>query len=145
MSVPTLTSKLKLVQPYPTQRNWDVLLNDLIAVLDGLGALGPLAVTAHDVDLSTLLPTTTKIDVAAGVYVNSSGVFTTYAGTGGSPVTLATSSTKYVWLTDGGTLTNGSAWPSSGTYHVKLAVVTTDSSKITSIVDARVAFVSAKS
>lgn len=137
MSVPTLTTNLKLVQPYATQRNWDLLLNALIAALDGLGALGPLAVTAHDVDLTTFAATTLKIDVAAGTYIDNNGQYQSYAGTGGSPVTLASSSTKYVWLTAGGTLTNGSAWPSAGTRHVRLAVVVTGSSAITSITDAR--------
>jgi len=137
------TANLKLLKLATGTTGWGALLNAILASLDGLAPLGMCAVSPHDVSTSTGLATTLLIDVAPGTFVNSSGALVSYAGTGGSPLTLSASATTYVWLTDSGVLTTGGAFPSPGTKCVRLAVVVTGGSAITGITDARVALNSA--
>lgn len=139
----TLTQNLALLKLDTGTAGWGPTWNAILTALDGLAALGPLAVRAYDVSTTTGLSTSLRIGVAAGVFVDSTGAYVSYAGTGGSPTTLTASVTTYVWLTDTGTLTTGSAFPGGGTKIVRLAVVVTGGTTITSITDARVPYVSA--
>lgn len=100
-------------------------------------ALGQLAVSPADPGATAPLPSTSlKVDVAAGSFRSSGGILVDYAGSTGN--LLTSSSTIYLWLDDTGALTTGSAFPSSGTNFVRLAIVTTDASTVTAIEDARV-------
>ena len=71
------------------------------------------------------------------MFINQAGIATSYAGAASQAVTA--SSTNYVYLTNGGTLTvNTTGFPSTPTLYVPLAVVVAGSSTITSIADSRV-------
>ena len=124
--------------------NWGSLHNAVtFPMLDGMAALAALAAVPADIDTTSGLSTSLRIQVNAGTYVNAAGALVAYSGTGGSPLTLAASSTKYVWLTDAGVLTTGAAFPSAGTKCVRLAVVVTGATTITSVTDARAFLTSA--
>jgi hypothetical protein len=134
----TYSAKLKLEKPATGDRNWDTPLR---ADLDALDAtpLGMVAVATHEKPTSTSL----TVDVGAGTFLNSSVVYATFAGTTG--YTLPASTTSHVWLTDAGALANGTSWPTAGTFHVRLATVTTSGSVVTAIVDERTFLRSASS
>lgn len=130
------TSNTKLGKPTLNDTGWDVPIN---ANADALEALSPLA--ALNVSLAEVPSASLNVRVAAGTYRKADGTIVTYAGTASQAITTGT--TKYLYLTDAGSLTVGSAWPTGGTNHVRLAVVVAGASTITSITDARLCFISA--
>ena len=78
-----------------------------------------------------------NVAIAAGTFINQAGTATAYAGTASQATTA--SSTNYLYLTNGGTLTvNTSGFPAGPTLYCPLAVVVAGSSTITSVTDARV-------
>lgn len=91
--------------------------------------LGPLAVDFAEHPSASL-----NVKVAAGAFRKADGGLVSYAGTVSWAVTA--SATRYLWLDDAGTLTEGAAWPAAD--HVRLAVIVTGASTVTSITDARV-------
>jgi hypothetical protein len=132
MSV-SYTTNARLTKQAVGDRGWATALN---SNSDTLEALTP--VTALLVQPTGIPNTTLGITVAAGVFLDAARVLTSYAG---GSITLAASSTVYVWLTDAGVLSSGTAWPTATNY-VPLAVVVTGASTITSVTDARVPFFS---
>lgn len=124
--------KLGLSYPAASDRNWDVPLVAALLALDS-GPLGKLA--PRPAAFSGGVPSGLTLDVSAGSYLDSSAAYRTFAG--GSVVVGASATTK-VWLVTGsGTLSSGSAWPTS-TAHVRIATVVAGSSNITSVADERV-------
>lgn len=134
----TYTSNLKLAMPSLGDTGWAVPVNGNTSAIDGLSPVGSLAVTTAEVPSASL-----NVAVSSGTMVNSSGSYIAYAGT---PTTAMTaSSTTYLWLTDLGVLASGTAWPASGTQHVRLAKVVAGASTITSVTDQRAVLRSASS
>lgn len=127
----TYTTYVGLPKPAFADRNWHT---PILAAIDGLDALAPVGALA--VQLKEVPSASRNVKVAAGAYIKADGTFASYAGTSSFAVTA--SGTRYLYLTDAGTLTDGSSWP--GTDHVRLAVVVTGGSTITSIADARAPF-----
>lgn len=125
------TTRAQIGKPANGDSGWDATLNAALDRLDGLAGVGPLCVTLAEVPSASL-----NVAVSSGTFVDSTGAYVSYAGT--ASFAIDASSTRYVWLTDGGTLTKGSAWPSAGTKHVRLATVVTGGSTITSVTDSRV-------
>jgi hypothetical protein len=125
------TANLKLIKPATAERNWDLSLNSNFEALDRLSALGGLAVGISDNVSSPL-----DCYVSPGVFVNSSGLVTTFSGI--STYQLTPNSITVIWLTDQGTLASGSAYPT--TPQVRLATVTTNTVAILSIIDDRIAY-----
>ena len=123
------TSNLGLGKPASSDRNWHTPLNANFTLLDGLTPVAGLCVS-----LSETPSTTLNVNVSAGKYVGTDGAIATYAGVTNQAITAST--TKYLYLTTVGTLTIGSAFPTSGWY-VPLAVVVAGGTTITSITDAR--------
>ncbi len=101
-------------------------------------AIPDIAVSAKE-DPSTTL----NIKVCPGHYINASGCIGLYVGTASEAIPA--SSTRKVYL-DGGAsyaLTIAASYPGSG--YVPLATVTTDGTKILSVVDNRISFAAADS
>ena len=132
----TYTTKFGRAKPADGDTGWGTTLRGDLDQLDALAPVGALAVRPAEIPSASL-----NVSVAAGTFIDSTGAYVAYAGTASQAV--ASGSTKYLYLTDAGTLTVGAAWPGSGTKHVRLAVVVTGASTITSVTDARVPFVSA--
>ena len=132
----TYTTRAQLSKPSTGDTGWGPTIDGDLDQLDGVQAIGALAVTLHEVPSASL-----NVAVAAGVFISSAGAYVSYAGSASFAVTTAI--TNYLWLTDGGTLTKGTAWPTAGTKCVRLAVVVAGATTITSITDGRVPFVSA--
>lgn len=120
----TYTTLARIAKPALGDTGWDTTLNANADLIDGF--IGPLAVTTAENPSASL-----NVKVAAGAYQKQDETVASYAGTSSYAVTA--SSTRYLWLTEAGTLSQGSAWPTAGTYHVRLAVVVTGTSTITSI------------
>jgi hypothetical protein len=129
----TYTINVRLQKPATADRLWDVPLNANADYLDGLAAVGGLAVTTLEVPSASL-----SCRIAAGTYLKSNGTVGTYAG---GTLALAASVTLFVWLTDAGAAGSGTAWPSAP--YLPLARVTTGTSTISQVVDARVPYQSA--
>lgn len=129
----TLTSKAKLAVPTPGTTSYTPIWQGDMNALDGMNSVGGLCVTTHEQPSASLL-----VDIAAGSYVNSSGVISSYAGATSQAMTAST--TTYLWLTNSGVLTTGTAWPAAGTAIVPLAIVVAGATTITSITDARACF-----
>lgn len=125
------SSNLKLGTPASNDPTWNTALDANRAKMDGLTPIGALAVTTHEQPASTSL----NVDVSAGSFISSTGAVVTYAGV--SSQAIPSGATKYLYLTDAGVLTLGSAWPVA-TQHVPLAVVVAGASTIASITDARI-------
>jgi hypothetical protein len=115
--------------PATSDRNWDVTLNANAVLLDGQTALGGLAVTTTEYPSTTL-----RVAIASGSFIKSNGTVVTFAGQ--TPVVVPASSTTYVWLTDTGTVTTGTAFPT--TAHLRLAEVVSGPTSILQILDQRV-------
>lgn len=128
------TANAKLQKPATADRYWDVPVNANADQLDATAAIGGLAVTTAEVPSATL-----NVAVAAGSYVKADGTVGTYAGVASQAVTASV--TNYLFLTDAGALTVGTAWPT--TNHVRLAVVVAGTTTVTSLADARLPFGSA--
>ena len=131
----TYTTRAGLAKPAANDRNWDGPVNYTTDRLEASNPVGALCVTLAEVPSASL-----NVVVAAGTFISSAGAYVSYAG---ATQAITASTTKYLYLTDAGVLTVGSAWPAGGTKHVRLAVVVAGSSTITSVTDARVPFVSA--
>lgn len=106
---------------------WNVPIQATINLLDSLAPIGSLACRFREIPSTSLF-----VSFAAGTFRTSTGSVGSYAG---ATVAAPASATTYYWLTDSGTLTTGSGWP-SGPY-VPLAVVVAGSSTVTSVTDAR--------
>jgi hypothetical protein len=126
----TYTTNARLQKPAAADRHWDVPLNANADYLDGLAAVGGLAVTALEVPSASL-----SCRIASGGYIKANGTVGTYAG---GSLTLPASATSYIWLTDAGVLSSGAAWPT--TPNLPLARVQTGPSTILQIVDARLPY-----
>jgi hypothetical protein len=130
----TYTPNAKLAQPALGDTGWSTPLNNNCTALDGLAALGGLAVTLHEIPSISL-----NVAVAAGNYVQQDGTIATYAGSSSQAVTTATTNYVYLDLPSSGALTvNTSGFPT--TAHVRLAKVVAGATTITSISDQRVAY-----
>ena len=132
----TYTTRAGLAKPGAGDTSWNVTLNADLDSLDALAPLGALAVSPAERPSASL-----NVQVAGGVFVSSAGAYVVYAGTASQAVTAST--TTYLWLTDAGVLSSGSAFPTAGTKCVRLAAVVAGTSTITSITDARVTISSA--
>lgn len=131
----TYTSNVKLAMPTIGDTGWSVPVNGNCTALDGVAAVGGLAVTTHEQPSSSL-----KVDVAAGAYVKNDRTVGTYAGTGVSPQTMTASTTAVLYLdgTAAWALTAAASYPT--TAHVRLATVVTGAATITTITDNRQCF-----
>lgn len=107
-------------------------MNDNVIIADAF--LGRGAVDFAEVPSASL-----NVAVSAFGYRNAAGARASYAGT--ASFAVDDDATSYLWLTDGGTLTKGAAWP-TGTDVVRLASVVAAGGVVTSVVDAREAFAS---
>lgn len=126
----SLTPNLSIPLMAFNDPTWNVKINAIFSMLDGLGALGALAVATKESPSTSL-----NVKVSAGTWRLANGTTGSYAGTGSQACT--TSATNYLWLTDAGVLTlSTSAFPTSGNF-IPLAVVVAGASTITSITDAR--------
>jgi hypothetical protein len=107
--------------------SWHLIMNRNLQQMDEL--LGGLAVTGVE------FPSTTRnIKIAAGRFITSARALLTFAGS--ASITCAASSTTYIGILENGTVHQStSGWPS--TAHVRLAVVTTDGTKVLTIEDQR--------
>lgn len=126
----TYTTNVRLQKPAAADRHWDVPLNANADYLDGLAAVGGLSVTTAEVPSASL-----NCRIAAGAYLKANGTVGVYAG---GSLTLPASVTTYVWLTDAGVLSSGTAWPT--TPNLPLAKVQAGVSTITQITDARIPY-----
>lgn len=126
----TFTSGLGLGQPATNDTGWGTVLNTNFSMLEA-SALGGLAVSLHENPSTSL-----AIAVKAGSYRKADGTIGTHAGS--SSTTVAASSTTSVYLTDAGTLTQSTSGFPATLKHVRLAVVVSGSTTITSVTDSRV-------
>ncbi len=125
----TYTTNAMLQMPATADRNWDVTLNANTKYLDGVAAIGLLAVTPTEIPSATL-----NIRVTAGSFVSANGTVGTFAGV--ASYALPASTTTYLWLTDSGMLSSSSTIPT--TAHVPLAHVVTGPTTVVAVVDERV-------
>jgi hypothetical protein len=125
----TYTINAQLQMPATSDRNWDVPINANAEILDGLTAIGGLAVTTTEVPSTTL-----QVAVSPGNFVNSSGVIINFAGI--SPFVVPASSTVYLWLTDAGVLRSGPSFPT--TAHLRLSQVVSGATALNQVVDERI-------
>lgn len=134
------TPNCKLAKPATNDVGWGTPVNANSDLSDAMTAFGGLCVSPHETVSVTL-----GVDVSPGVYVKADGTLAVYAGTGGTPFALTLSSNNYLWLTDAGVLTSGTAWPAAGINHVRLAFCVAGATSVTSVADARVQLASAGS
>ena len=125
----TYTPNAQLQMPATSDRNWDGPINANAQILDGMTAIGGLAVTTTETPSATL-----QVAVSPGNFLNSTGVAVNYPGL--SPYIVPPSSTLSLWLSDTGVLTSGSSFPS--TIHLRLAQVVTGPTSVLQIVDERI-------
>jgi hypothetical protein len=131
----TFTTYVGMEIPGTNDTGWDVPIRATINTIDGLSAVGSLAVALAEHPSASL-----NVKVAAGSFRKSDGTIVSYAGTSSQAMTA--SNTNYLYLTDAGVLTvNTTGFPAS-TFHVRLATVVADTGTITSITDARLPWVS---
>lgn len=123
------STRCRLRTPALNDTGWKTALDANRTWLDGVNAIGGGVVVAKETPSSTL-----NVAVSALTYRKADGTLNTYAGTSSQAITAST--TKYLYLTDSGTLTVGSAWPTSG-FYLPLAVVVAGGTTITSVTDAR--------
>ena len=132
----TYTTSANLPKPAVADTGWGTTLNAALDTIDAQSAIGPFAVTLHEIPSTTL-----NVKVAAGTYIDSTGAYVSYAGSASFAITTA--STQNLWLTNAGVLTQGAAWPGAGVKCVRLATIVAGATTITSITDARVFLTSA--
>ena len=125
----TYTANALLKKPATADRNWDVPINANADFLDGVAAIGLLAVTPTEVPSATL-----GVRVTGGSFVKADGTIGVFPGV--ATYALPASSTTYLWLTDLGVLSASPAFPTAA--HVRLAHVVTGPSAVQSVVDERV-------
>ncbi len=131
----TPTPNLGLNQIGTSDRQWDVPTNANLVTLDALAPIGNLAVRTAESPSATL-----NVNISAGSFIQAANTIFDFVAVTGYAV--AASSTVYLWLTDAGVLTTGTAFP-TGTAIVRLAIVTTGATTITAVKDARVTLRSA--
>jgi hypothetical protein len=126
----TYTTNVKLGEPAIGDTGWGATLNNAFSTLDALAPVGHMAVSTHEVPSVSL-----QVDIAAGAYVKQDTSVGTFNAT---TVALGASNTWNLYL-DGTSsfalVSNQTSWPS--TAHVRLAIVVTGGTTITSITDAR--------
>jgi hypothetical protein len=125
----TYTTNAQLQMPATSDRNWDVPINANAQILDGMTAIGGLAVTTTETPSATL-----QVAVSPGNFINSSGGVVNFSGT--SQFVVPPSSTVYLWLSDAGVLTSGASFPTS--IHLRLAQVVSGPTSLTQVVDERI-------
>ena len=125
----TYTANANLQKPATSDRNWDVPINANADLLDGMTAIGGLAVKPTETPSATL-----QVAISPGNFVNATGTVVNFAGV---PVlSLPPSSTVYVWLSNAGVLTWGTAFPTSA--HLRLAHVVSGPASVLQVVDERI-------
>jgi hypothetical protein len=130
----TYTNNIKLAMPAAGDTNWAAPVNGNSSSIDALAPVGALAVTTHEIPSASL-----HVDIAAGSYKKQDGTIGTYAGVSSTSVGASTTTYLYLDLTASGALASGtSGFPA--TAHVRLAVVASGASAVTSVTDARIAF-----
>lgn len=140
MPNPTFTSNLNLVLLAAGARGWGDLVNATYSTLDGLTALGSLAVVPADVDPATGASTSTRVKVSAGTFRKSDDSAVVFAGSAG--LTLPISQVSYLYIDDSGTLqANQSGFP-TGLNLVRLATVVVGTTAVAGVTDQRVPFTS---
>ena len=123
------TTNLKLGQPATGDRGWGETTNTTLSTVDVLAPIAAGCVTLHEVPSASL-----NVAVAPATVLKSDGTIGTYAG---GTSTLNSNTTTYLYLNTGLSLNvNTSSWPN--TSHVRLATVTTNSTTVTGVTDARV-------
>ena len=125
----TYSANTRLQKPATSDRNWDVPINANTDALDGMTALGGLAVTVTEVPSATV-----QVRVSAGNYKKSDGTVMSFPGV--TAFLLPPSATSFLWLTDAGVVTVGSAFPT--TAHLRLAHAVVGSSSVVQVVDERI-------
>ena len=126
----TYTSNARLQLPADSDRNWGTPLRANEMWLDGVASIGQLVVVPTETPSATL-----HVKISGGRYAKADGSVGTYAGT--SSLAVSASVVTAIWLTDSGSLTTGSVFPT--TAHIPLATVTAGATTITSVTDQRVA------
>jgi hypothetical protein len=130
----TYTPNANLAQPALGDTGWSTPMNGNTTILDGVTAIGSLAVTLTEVPSASL-----SVKIAAGNCVQQSGTLVTYAGISSTAMTASATNYAYLDLTASGALTvNTTGFPT--TAHMRLAIVVAGSATITSITDQRVPF-----
>jgi len=107
----------------PVAANW--------TALDGINAVGALAVTTTEVPSASL-----DVAIAAGNFRSTWSSVVSYAGIASQAMTA--SQTNYLYLDATGTLVVNTTGFPSGSFYVPLAIVATGSSTVTSITDQRI-------
>jgi hypothetical protein len=125
----TYTANVGLQKPATSDRHWDVPINANADALDGMTAIGGLAVVTTETPSAIL-----GIDVTPGNFIKSDGTIVGFAGM--TPHAVPASSTVYLWLTDAGLLTSGQSFPTSA--HLRLAQVVSGPTSVLQVVDERV-------
>jgi hypothetical protein len=134
------TTKAGIPYSQLDDENWHLPLANAAALLDGLNAVGGLAVRPAAPGTAAPLPSTSlNVNVGAGVFLNASLTLVSYAGTTG--YSLSNNTTTRIWLTDAGSLASGASYPAA-TQIVRLATVVTSGGFVTAITDDRVPFLS---
>jgi hypothetical protein len=128
------TPNAALPEPQFRDRNWHLPLLAAFGLIDAAPGVGPFACTPTTVDAAGL-PNSLSVTVAPGVLVTSGNAAATFAGI---TVPIPASSTVNLWVTEAGGFAGGSPWPTVP--HVRVAVVVTGASAVTSITDARVLY-----
>jgi len=125
----TYTTNSRLQKPAAADRNWDVAVNANADALDAMTAIGSLSVTAAETPSASL-----NVRVTAGNYAKADGTLATFGGV--NSIALPASTTTCLWLTDSGTPTLGTAFPT--TAHVRLAQVVSGLATISQVIDQRI-------
>ncbi len=124
----TYTTNLGLAKPGANDPGWDATLNGDFDALDAY--LGNGAVRRAEHPSASL-----NVRVGAATFVKLDG---TVATTTSATLTLGASTTTYIYIDSSGTLASSAVgFPAVGAGHVRLAVVVTGPSTVTSVTDAR--------
>jgi hypothetical protein len=129
MPSPTYTARLGLILQYALQPDWGTNANGVFSTLDAQNALGSLAVSLHETPSTTL-----AVKVAAGAIRSAAGARIAVAANGN--YALGASVTTSIWVTDAGVISSATTGFPAGNI-VRLAVVTTDGTKVAGITDSR--------
>ena len=127
----TYTTNVQINKPTVADRYWDVPLNANADYLDGLAAIGGLAVTPTEKPSVSL-----TCRITAGTYLKADGSYGSFAGA--VSLALGPNAISFVWLTDAGVAAVGPSYPSAP--HVRLAEIHTDPSKVVQAIDARIVY-----
>ncbi len=125
----TYTPNAGLQKPSTSDRNWDVPINANADALDGITAIGALAVTTAETPSVTL-----QVRVSAGTYGQADGTVASFPGVAAYAVPAST--TTYLWLNPAGALGSGPSFPASA--HLRLAHVVAGPGSVARVVDDRV-------